>query len=283
MKIYQLAPLPFHGQKRHFIKPSIETIKLLEFQKIINKDTFFLDVFGGSGLISNNLRLNFRNRIIYNDFDNYSSEIHKTINTYKFLNLINQILPQRSKSKNSNSLAYYYLNDRQREFILDMIDTFAANIHISTICMYLSCFHITKDLTALKQKKLVNNLPVKIEKIIEKKRRVLKTWNNGIEIISKDFSDLRDYYSQDNCFAIFDPPYRKRTKYCSNYKEYTFFDFNQITFNGIGFVLYGYDEDIGIQDKKYQEYLNIKKNRRINSKGMLNERMSVFVRKDALD
>lgn len=152
MKLIDFAPLPFHGQKRNFLRLLIESVNMLKLQRIVNENTFFLDVFGGSGLISNNLRLNFKNRIIYNDFDNYSSEIHKTLNTYKFLNLIKQILPAKERLSHAYS-RYYYLNETQRKFVFDMIDTYAHNLYIPAVCMNFSVFNIEKDLENLKKKK----------------------------------------------------------------------------------------------------------------------------------
>lgn len=45
-KLYISAPLPFVGQKRMFAKPFIEVIKQYP------KGTVFVDLFGGSGLLS---------------------------------------------------------------------------------------------------------------------------------------------------------------------------------------------------------------------------------------
>ena len=65
-KHYLSAPLPFVGQKRMFAK---EFIKIL---KQYPEDTVFVDLFGGSGLLSHITKCQKPNAtVVYNDFDNY--------------------------------------------------------------------------------------------------------------------------------------------------------------------------------------------------------------------
>ena len=60
------APLPFVGQKRMFAK---EFIKVLEQ---FPEDTVFVDLFGGSGLLSHIAKRSKPDAtVVYNDFDNY--------------------------------------------------------------------------------------------------------------------------------------------------------------------------------------------------------------------
>ena len=60
------APLPFVGQKRMFAK---EFIKVLEQ---FPEDTVFVDLFGGSGLLSHITKcVRPDATVVYNDFDNY--------------------------------------------------------------------------------------------------------------------------------------------------------------------------------------------------------------------
>lgn len=75
-KTYSQAPLPFVGQKRMFAS---------EFRKVLKRfsdKTVFIDLFGGSGLLSHITK---RERpdatVIYNDHDNYRERlgnIHRT-------------------------------------------------------------------------------------------------------------------------------------------------------------------------------------------------------------
>lgn len=72
MKKYLSAPLPFVGQKRMFAR---------EFIKVLDQypdDTVFVDLFGGSGLLSHITKRHKPGAtVIYNDFDNYR---HRLVN-----------------------------------------------------------------------------------------------------------------------------------------------------------------------------------------------------------
>lgn len=65
-KKYLSAPLPFMGQKRMFAG---------EFKRVLKQypdDTVFVDLFGGSGLLSHIAKREKPDAtVVYNDFDNY--------------------------------------------------------------------------------------------------------------------------------------------------------------------------------------------------------------------
>lgn len=73
-KNYYQAPLPFVGQKRMFIK---------EFKQVVNETISndgegwqIIDVFGGSGLLAHNAKqLKPQAQVIWNDFDDYQTEL----------------------------------------------------------------------------------------------------------------------------------------------------------------------------------------------------------------
>ena len=69
--IYKRPPLPFIGNKTKWIK---DLIKYFVNNHNKFKDFVFVDVFGGSGIVSSLLaKLYPNNKIIYNDYDNYTS------------------------------------------------------------------------------------------------------------------------------------------------------------------------------------------------------------------
>ena len=89
---YVQAPLPFQGQKRRFLKPFKEALK--EFPA----DATYVDLFGGSGLLSHTVKQYFPDaKVIYNDFDNYS---HRLENVDKTNELLSDIRVICSKSEN---------------------------------------------------------------------------------------------------------------------------------------------------------------------------------------
>ena len=65
-KHYLSAPLPFVGQKRMFASEFINVLKQYP------DDAIFVDLFGGSGLLSHITKCQKPNaEVIFNDFDNY--------------------------------------------------------------------------------------------------------------------------------------------------------------------------------------------------------------------
>ena len=79
-KIYSSAPLPFVGQKRNFAK---------EFKKVLRQfpdGTTFVDLFGGSGLLSHITKHEKPNsKVVYNDFDGYRLRLKHIPQTNKLL------------------------------------------------------------------------------------------------------------------------------------------------------------------------------------------------------
>jgi len=78
-KIYNTAPLPFVGQKRNFIKHFKNELQYKEA-------TLFVDLFGGSGLLSRAAKdVHPTAKVIYNDFDNYRKRLKSIPKTNKIL------------------------------------------------------------------------------------------------------------------------------------------------------------------------------------------------------
>lgn len=70
---YQTAPLSFLGQKKNMLKVFF---RVLEKYFKIDDDMVFLDLFGGSGLLSHHLKCCYpNNRVVWNDFDNYAERL----------------------------------------------------------------------------------------------------------------------------------------------------------------------------------------------------------------
>ena len=75
MKLLHHAPLPFLGQKRKWIRYLPELLQGNLFDKGFSdyKNGIFVDMFGGSGLLSHNIKQIFPNaEVIYNDFDKFT-------------------------------------------------------------------------------------------------------------------------------------------------------------------------------------------------------------------
>lgn len=85
-KHYLSAPLPFVGQKRMFAR---EFIKVLEQYP---NDTVFVDLFGGSGLLSHIAKCQKPGAtVVYNDFDNYRLRLESIPRTNALLSDLRDI------------------------------------------------------------------------------------------------------------------------------------------------------------------------------------------------
>lgn len=93
-KQFNSAPLPFQGQKRKFTK---------EFAKVLQQypdDTVFVDLFGGSGLLSHITKRQKPNAtVVYNDFDNYRQRLARISQTNELLAAIREILKDVPRGK----------------------------------------------------------------------------------------------------------------------------------------------------------------------------------------
>lgn len=93
-KEFRNAPLPFMGQKRRFLK------KVKELLSEHREDSVYVDLFGGSGLLSHTVKSNFPNaRVIYNDFDNYRNRLSNIDKTNAVLNDLREAVKDVPKDK----------------------------------------------------------------------------------------------------------------------------------------------------------------------------------------
>lgn len=93
-RLYLSAPLPFVGQKRMFAKHFIEAVRQYP------AGTVFVDLFGGSGLLSHITKhIHPASRVIYNDFDNYRRRIEEIPRTNALLDRIRPIASRFPRHK----------------------------------------------------------------------------------------------------------------------------------------------------------------------------------------
>lgn len=107
-KQYLSAPLPFQGQKRMFAR---------EYIKVINQfpaDTTFIDLFGGSGLLSHIAKCQKPNAtVVYNDFDGYRKRLEHIPQTNALLAELRNVLRDYPRKK--------AITDALRERVLSCI------------------------------------------------------------------------------------------------------------------------------------------------------------------
>lgn len=191
-KLYLSAPLPFVGQKRMFAKQFIEVIRQYP------ADTVFVDLFGGSGLLSH-ITKHFHpaSRVIYNDFDNYRLRINNIPRTNRLLESIRPIASQFDRHKPITGIAreqiFALLEQEEKETgYLDFI-TLSSSLMFS--------MKYKMSIEGMRGETLYNN-------VRKYGYEPCQDYLAGLEIVSCDYHELFEQY-KDTPGVVFlvDPPY----------------------------------------------------------------------------
>lgn len=192
MKQYLSAPLPFVGQKRMFAK---EFIKVL---KQYSDSTVFVDLFGGSGLLSHITK---RQRpdatVVYNDFDNYRKRLNNIPNTNRLLADLRKIVEGIPRHK--------VVKGEQREQIFNRIEQeenehgYVDYITVSSSIMFSMKYKMSLD--ALRKEALYNN-------VRKNDYPDSSDYLEGLTITSCDYKEVFNKYKDvPNVVFLVDPPY----------------------------------------------------------------------------
>ena len=198
--IYNSAPLPFQGQKRNFIKHFRELIKD-EFRA--HRNRIFIDAFGGSGLLSHNIKQIYPNaRVIYNDYDNYSERLANIEATNEILRSIAPITEKYKKNEK--------ISEEDREKIIKIIDEYIKRGYfidwITLGSKLLFSGHYAHNKDEFKKEKMFYATNPKTP--LYQKNSYLK----GVEIAHKDAMELIKEFENKDVVLILDPPYLQTSK-----------------------------------------------------------------------
>lgn len=191
-KLYLSAPLPFVGQKRMFAKQFIEVIRQYP------ANTVFVDLFGGSGLLSHITKhFHPESRVIYNDFDNYRLRINNIPRTNSLLESIRPIASQFDRHKPITGVA--------REQIFSLLEQeeketgFLDFITLSSSLMFSMKYKMS--IQGMRGETLYNN-------VRKYGYEPCRDYLAGLEIVSCDYRELFEQY-KDTPGVVFlvDPPY----------------------------------------------------------------------------
>lgn len=191
-KLYLSAPLPFVGQKRMFAK---EFIKVLEQYP---EDAVFVDLFGGSGLLSHITKCQKPNAtVVYNDFDDYRHRLANIPRTNLLLADLRTIVGDMPKNccikgeKRDNIFARLEQEEREYGYI-DFIT-------ISSALMFSMKYKLS--IPEMKKEALYNK--------IRKADYPLSTdYLEGLDIVSADYKEVYERYkNRPNVVFLVDPPY----------------------------------------------------------------------------
>ncbi len=191
-RMYLSAPLPFVGQKRMFARHFAEVVKQYP------EGTVFVDLFGGSGLLSHIAkRTHPGSRVVYNDFDNYRLRIANIPRTNALLNRIRPIASRFGRHKAITGEA------RDRIFGLleqEELETgYLDFITLSSSLLFSMKYKLSID--GMRKEALYNNI-----------RKVgypdCSDYLDGLEITSCDYRVLFERF-KDTPGVVFlvDPPY----------------------------------------------------------------------------
>lgn len=189
MKNYNSAPLPFMGQKRKFLK---------ELKQILLQcpdDAIYIDLFGGSGLLSHFVKTQKPNaKVIYNDFDNYSERLRHIPQTNRLLADIRMIVAGFPKDKR--------IVGEVRDAILKRVeqDDKAGYVdYITLSSSLLFSMNYVLNFNELKASTLYN--------VVRSNDYDATGYLEGVESVKFDYKELFDMYKGSNVFFLVDPPY----------------------------------------------------------------------------
>lgn len=201
---YTTAPLPFAGQKRRWLKQLEPIIRLLP------SNTTFVDLFGGSGLVSRLCKdIHPAARVIYNDYDNYSERLRHIAETEQLRQDIVSILaPIKHNAR---------VPDEYKTLVLRVIQAHQDRYH------YVDWITLSGWLL------FTNNFAYSLEDLASRgfyahpSRTALsdadasERYLRGLEIVSVDYRELLSAYKDvSNTILILDPPYLSTE--CSGYR-----------------------------------------------------------------
>lgn len=190
-KVYLSAPLPFQGQKRMFAK---EYIKVLQQ---FPDGTTFVDLFGGSGLLSHITKCQKPNStVVYNDYDGYRQRLEAIPVTNALLTELRAIVdvPRNKVIKGAlkeRVLACIRKYERDHGYI-DYI-TLSSSLMFSM--KYATCFE------DLEKETLYNNIRTT-------DYAACPDYLDGLTITSCDYKELYEQYKDvPGVVFLVDPPY----------------------------------------------------------------------------
>lgn len=197
-KNYNTAPLPFQGQKRRFIKAFTEAITA-------KPAPLYVDLFGGSGLLSHNAKvIHPEARVIYNDYDNYTQRIETIPATNAILCDLRGFL----KGTKADSR----LSDNQRLRVLKRIKEESGFVEYITLSSsLLFSMNYVKTLKELESATMYSK--------VKMSDYDATGYLDGVEVVREDYKAVYNRFKlEPGVVFLIDPPYLSTD--CSSYENY---------------------------------------------------------------
>ncbi|CAA0238686.1 DNA adenine methylase [Tenacibaculum maritimum] len=200
-KNYGSSPLPFQGQKRNFIKQFKEALKTYP------EDAVYVDLFGGSGLLSHTVKQEKpKAKVIYNDYDSFKNRIAAIPKTNNILRKLRQLLSDYPKSKK--------INGDKRKAVLELLKLennkgYVDFITISSSILF--SMNYVQTYEELEKQTFYNR--------IRKSDFNAEGYLNNVEFVYGEYKEVfKQYKNVPNVVFLVDPPYLSTD--CTTYKNY---------------------------------------------------------------
>lgn len=197
--IVKNPPLMFRGHKRNALNIFYNYFKENE----LKEDVIIVDLFGGSGLLSNFFKQMFpNNTVIYNDYDNYKERLNKYDATVDAINKVFDYVTKdikRQKTYKPKLLPHHvdYLKKvaRDNKEIIDF-NTLYGKFSLKG-CIFKG---------SVEEYENANSFYLGISKKMEKED--ISEYLKGVTVTKADFKELiNKYKDKKNVLFIADPPY----------------------------------------------------------------------------
>ena len=201
-KRHVLAPLPFQGQKRKYVKEFTNIIKMLQPATVV-------DLFGGSGLLSHLAkRANPKSRVIYNDYDNYCerlAHVEQTNNLTRYFRELLHGIPEDTKI--TGTLKEAILQRLREENAKGYVDWQTVSASLLFSMNYAFNYEEFAKATLYNKVRMTDYNT--------------DGYLDGLEVVSVDYSELCKQYRDEPCtLFIADPPYLSTDVKTYNKVEY---------------------------------------------------------------
>ena len=200
MKKFVNAPLPFQGQKRRFVR------QIEEMGKRQKKGTVFVDLFGGSGLVSHVIKHERPDcRVVWNDYDHYSERLANVGRTNEMLKALRGIVAGVPKKLR--------IEEPVRSAVVAEVERWNKTGHVDWISIS-SNLHFTMNYShnfeEFRKETLYNR--------VRKDDYDVEGYFEGVEVVSMDYRRLFEQFRLvPDVIFILDPPYLSTD--CGTYRD----------------------------------------------------------------
>lgn len=189
---YTKAPLPFTGQKRRFLS-SFKTVLLQHIKD--GTGWTVVDAFGGSGLLAHTaIRALPDTRVIYNDFEGYTSRIKHIDDINRLRRHLFDVLMDYPRNR--------HLDKAAKAKVVEVISGFKGHVDVGCLCSWLLFSgNQAGSLDELFAKHMYNALR-------QTDYPTADGYLDGLEVTSESYTTLLpQYLDVPKALFVLDPPY----------------------------------------------------------------------------